>query len=113
MDITPKHKPYVKIGIPGELLKIDTTDSTLELPLSRILITWEALDRPPVDIRELTDSHLNNLHPFLMQSGCGIAANIIYCEILRRADGEYPSVFEERVQQYKSHPETFRMVVHG
>jgi hypothetical protein len=103
----PKKQTYM---LP-ELLTI--VEERLDVkPTSERNITWTDQHGTTRDIRNLTDSHAANLAGWLRDRDLNLSEKIIQGELERRCTGLYPENFDSLVENYKNHPEIWRLQIH-
>lgn len=110
MDV-PTIKRKTEIYIEPSLLILNGVEERLDKPKLNIEITWTDMYGTERNIKKLTDGHAANLAPWLRDRGFVRAEAIVQGELERRCTGKYPKDFDNSVQEYKSHPETWRMKV--
>lgn len=107
--VIPKRQTYI---VP-DLLLFKEVEERLDVRPSEKKITWTDQTNTERNITELTDTHAANLSNWLMSAGLRKTREIIQGELERRCTNSYPEGFEELIENYKSHPETWRLKIYG
>ena len=103
-----------EIFVEPDLLNFHQIEERLDVKpkVKTVKVTWTDQHGTERNIQKLTDGHIANLAPWLRDLGLIKSEEIIQAELQRRCTGSYPDGFDQMVEEYKSHPEIWRMKVY-